>query len=225
MVCDGPFILAAVGLDFEADIAAAPGVIAVRCPPAPASGAILHAAVAQGCRGIISFGIAGGLDARLKPGDGIVASTVIGGDQVWAADEMWSEILMQRIPNARLGTLYGSDTVIATVEEKKALHESGAAAVDMESHIAATVAAQSRIPFAAYRVIADSAKDPLPQSVLAGRRSDGSVDAKLVLGRAMRNPGDFVPLIRLALATWSARRGLLRARRMLGPAFGLGDFL
>lgn len=225
MACDGPFILAAVGLDFEAGIAASPGVIAVRCPPAPASGAILHAAVAQGCRGIISFGIAGGLDKSLRPGDGIVASTVIGSDQVWAADEMWSEILMQRIPGARLASLYGSDTVIMTAAEKKSLRETGAAAVDMESHIAASVAAQSRIPFAAYRVIADRAADPLPQSVLSARRNDGSVDAMHVMRAGLRNPAELHALIRLALATWSARRGLLRARRQLGPAFGLGDFL
>lgn len=224
MACDGPFILAAVGLDFEAGIAASPGVIAVRCPPAPQSGAILHAAVAQGCRGIISFGIAGGLDTSLRPGDSIVASTIIGGDQVWAADEMWSEILMQRIPGARLATLYGSDTVITSPTEKRKLRESGAAAVDMESHIAASVAAQSRIPFAAFRVIADTAKDPLPDSVLAGRRSDGSVDGMFVLRASLRDPAELRAVLRLALATWSARRGLLRARRLLGPAFGLGDF-
>lgn len=225
MVCDGPFILAAVGLDFEAGIAASPGVIAVRCPPAPASGAILHAAVAQGCRGIISFGIAGALDPSLRPGDSVVASTISGGDQVWAADEMWSDILMQRIPGARLATLYGSDTIIMTAEEKRKLRETGAAAVDMESHIAASVAAQSRIPFAAYRVIADTARDSVPRSVLAGRRSDGSVDAMEVLRISLQRPAELRALLRLAVATWSARRGLVRARRLLGPAFGLGDFL
>ena len=56
---------------FEAGIAAGPGVVVVTGGAANADA--ISAAVRRGCRGIVSFGIAGGLTPDLEPGACIVA--------------------------------------------------------------------------------------------------------------------------------------------------------
>src|SRR6201998_4614509 len=61
-------IIAFVGMAFEARIAAGPGVLVVcRNAPRELAGAA-ESAARHGYRGIISFGVAGGLDSGLRTG-------------------------------------------------------------------------------------------------------------------------------------------------------------
>ena len=61
------------------------------------------------------------------------------------------------------GGLAGVEEVVVAQACKAALRsETGAAAVDMESHIAAAYAAEAGLPFAALRVISDPASRALP---------------------------------------------------------------
>jgi nucleoside phosphorylase len=93
-------------------------------------------------RGVISFGVAGGLDPSLKSGDVVVATEVLAGDTRWLAglplnEEMIASVALGRRRVVR-GSLAGAEQVVAARHVKAALHsETGAAAVDMESHIAA----------------------------------------------------------------------------------------
>ena len=64
-----PHTVAVVGLGFEAKIAAGPGVAVVGRATGHNLDASLARAVGKNCRGIISFGIAGGLTQDLHPGD------------------------------------------------------------------------------------------------------------------------------------------------------------
>src|SRR5262249_62189756 len=93
----------------------------------------------------------------------------------------------------------GANNVIASPEEKIQLHdETGAAAVDMESHIAAEVAAAHGIPFAACRVILDSAHRKLPPAATLGLRGDGSPDVPAAPRWVLQQPRPLPNLIRLA---------------------------
>jgi nucleoside phosphorylase len=61
------------------------------------------------------------------------------------------------------------------VAGKRALRaETGALAVDMESHVAARVAARRGLPFAVVRVISDSADEALPPAAQIGMKPDGA---------------------------------------------------
>src|SRR5882757_7405057 len=98
-------------------------------------------------RGVISFGVAGGLDPALKSGDVVVATEVLAGDTRWLAGLTLNDELITRLALGRRrvvrGGLAGVERVVAARAGKAALRsETGAAAVDMESHIAAEYAAK-----------------------------------------------------------------------------------
>ena len=146
----------------EARIAAGPGMIVICSSSDPQQlRALLATLDPSTFRGVISFGVAGGLDPSLKSGDVVVATEVLAGDTRFLAglalnEEMIASAALRRRRVVR-GGLAGVEQVIAATACKAALHsETGAAAVDMESHIAAAYAAKAGIPFAALRVISRS---------------------------------------------------------------------
>ena len=162
-------VVAVTCLALEAGIARGPGV-SVLCNQSSGLRAALRAAIAHGASGIISFGIAGGLAPNLVAGDWVVASGVKTGKDVIATDRAWAQRLLELLPNAIHAHVLGVDSVIAAPGGKLQLHdETGAAAVDMESHVAAEIAAEHRIPFAACRVIIDAAHRTLPPAATPAR--------------------------------------------------------
>jgi hopanoid-associated phosphorylase len=220
---NGHTVLAAVGLQFEARIVAGPGIRTLCLGPhAPA----LHTAVIPGDRGIISFGICGGLAPRLRPGTCIVASTVWHGAHVWPADANWSKRLLRTIAGSVSAPLAGCAEPVLDPTDKRNLHaETGAAAVDTESHLVAAAASAHRLPFVAVRVIADDAHCRLPAVALAGRRTDGSIDRLAVLRALAANPAEAPALARVAAQARAARVTLLRVRRRLGADLGLAELV
>ena len=223
-----PFVVVATGLDFEARLAHAEGATKVCCGRGTQMAVALATAVGPGCRGIISFGIAGGLDPQLRPGAVIVASSVIGANGVKGAlptSEGWSQGLLGACAHPVQAPILGVDAAVTEPSDKMRLFmQTGAAALDMESHIAASVAVSQGLPFAALRVIADSAQQRIPQAALAGMREDGSTDAMGVLRALMQTPGDLFDLPGVAFNAYVAKAALARARRSLGAGFGLPDF-
>jgi nucleoside phosphorylase len=116
----------------------------------------------------------------------------------------------------------GVDYAVATTEAKRRMHaETGAAAVDMESHIVARLAAAHGLNFAAVRVVIDPAHRAVPGAALAGMRPDGGTSITAVLRELIASPSQLTGLLRLAYDGYAARRALLRTRRLLGPGFGL----
>lgn len=218
------FVAAAVGLAFEARIAQRNDGVVTCVGRGAVLADRLAAAAGPGCRGIISFGIAGGLDPRFRPGTVVVASAIVHEAGSWWTDGAWSAHILARLGSAVYAPVLGADLPLLSAAEKAAwFQRTGAAAVDMESHIAAAIAANEGLPFATLRIIADPADRAVPGSALAGMRLDGSTDAVAVFRALSRSPSETVSLIRLARDTWDARRRLVDARRHLGPGFGLLD--
>lgn len=216
-------VIAATGLKAEARIAErSEDVIAVAGGGDEARLArLIEAAIAEGVRGIISFGIAGALKPGLKPGTCIVGSSVIGGEQSFPADERWTSRMLASLPDAVGGVVAGMSKAIADVSAKAAIHNAtGAVAVDMESHVVARVARERSLPFAVLRMIADTAGQRLPPAAVNGLKPDGSPDIAGVLKSLASEPGQLPDLIRTALATRRAMNGLLRCHRLLGPGLG-----
>ena len=223
-------ILAATGLNREARSLVGVGVHSIA---GGGDGARLEAALESACPGvggIISIGLGGALAAGLKPGDWVVADAALDGEIRYPTDPDWSSRLMQRLPGARLGSVVGSDVMVADAAAKAALHAaSGALLVDMESHIAARVAARHGLPFAVARTVSDGADRALPKAAQAGMKPDGGMDVWGVIRELARDPRELKALIRTGLEAETAFRALLRGRQLLGPTLGrsadLGELL
>ena len=224
MVVSQP-IVAVTGLHVEARIASGTGVTTVSGGGDPARLALLlQAALVNGVKAVISFGIAGGLRPGLKPGTTIVARAVEDGAVRAETDPAWMARLTTALPHAVVADLAGVDVAVCNPDGKGALHRATkAAAVDMESHIAARVAALHGIPFAALRVIADPAERTVPSAALVGMRADGSTDVYAVLRRLGRRPRELPGLVRTAFDARAAFAELSRNRRRLSSLFGFHE--
>lgn len=225
-------VLAVTGLAKEARLAAGPGVVAIGAGGDPQRlRRLLDARGPAGCRAVVSIGIAGGLDPSLQPGDVVVASGVLVDGRRYRLDAHIAEALRRRLSDLRAGPkpglrviaadLAGVDAAVLTVDGKVALHaRTGAAAVDMESHVAAEFAARHGLPFAAIRVVCDPAGRALPAFVAHALKPDGEPDILAVLRALARRQVTVGGLIRLARDSGTAFAALGRCRTLLG--FGLG---
>jgi adenosylhomocysteine nucleosidase len=217
-------VIAFVGLDFEARIAASPGVLVVCRTAGSELETVADSAVRHGYRGMISFGVAGGLQGNLRAGDWVVASTIRDSHTVRSTDPVWSRRLLGLIDGAIHAPILGVDHAVAEPAKKRELYKTtGAAVVDMESHVVARVAAEHKLAVAAVRVVVDPAHRKVPPAALIGMRPDGRANVKAVLRDLITRPSQLSPMARIAYDAFVARSAMVRVRRQLGPYFGLLD--
>jgi hopanoid-associated phosphorylase len=192
--------------------------------------AVLRAALArmQGVRFscVVSFGLAGGLDHALRPGDALIGVEAVAGATRTATDERLSAVLAEGLASAGVktsrGAVAGVDQPVMTVRAKAALRDATqAAAVDMESHIAAQYAAARGLPLAILRVVGDPASRALPPLAASAVRPDGGVDISRVLRELIREPAQIGDLIRAGLDARAAFSTLGRCGPLLGPLLRL----
>jgi len=204
-------VLAAVGLQREARLVAR---CATPVMPKDLSGV-------AGATGIISIGIAGALAADLAVGDVVIAERVVTANEAFETDGRWTARLAKALPQVRIGAILGRGTIADSGEVKAALHEATRAdAVDMESHLAARAARERGLPFAALRVISDTADQSLPPAALAAMKPDGSIALGRVLRSVVTKPAQIPALIRTARESEKAFAALLRCVEVLGPGLG-----
>jgi hopanoid-associated phosphorylase len=217
-------VIAFVGMAFEARIAAGPGVLVFARNARRELAAIAATAARQGYRGIISFGVAGGLAAHLRTGDWVVASSVVEAQGPIPTDAGWSRRLLDALGDAHHSPILGVDTPVAEPETKRELHRtSGAAAVDMESHIVARLAAAHGLAFTALRVIVDPVERAIPSAALVGMGPDARADTASILRELIARPQQLPLLARVTWDAFIARSQMQRVRRLLGAHFGLFD--
>jgi adenosylhomocysteine nucleosidase len=220
-------VLIVTGLIQEARIASGPGMTVICSSSDPQQlRALLTVFDPTTIRGVISFGVAGGLDPTLKSGDIVVATEVLAGDACWLADFALDKSLFASMGLGRRrvvrGRLAGTEEVVAARHLKEALHlETGAAAVDMESHIAADYAAKAGLPFAAVRVVSDPAHRALPQVAMAAIKPNGDIDVRRILRSVVRNPRTMRDLVATGIDFNRALRSLRGCRGFLLGGEGL----
>jgi adenosylhomocysteine nucleosidase len=220
-------VLIVTGMVQEARIAAGPGMTVICSSSDPQQlRALLTVFDPSTIRGVISFGIAGGLDPTLRSGDVVVATEVLSGDTRWLAGLALNEELIASVAlgSRRVvrGGLAGVEQVVVAQAGKAALRsETGAAAVDMESHIAAAYAAEAGLPFAALRVISDPASRALPALARSAIKPNGEIDLRKVLRGLARNPATLRALVSTGIDFNRALRSLRGCRGFLLGGEGL----
>ncbi len=183
-----------------------------------------RALVDAGAGALVSWGMAGGLDPVLVAGTIFLPNEVVATDgTALVTAPHWRERLSEAVrarggaavPIVLQGRLLTSPRAIGSLSDKAALfHQTGAAAVDMESLAVAEIAHTHQLPFIAIRVIVDSAEDALPQAVTAAADSEGHLQVWRLMGALARAPADLAPLIRLAHRYRAANRSLAAIARV-----------
>ena len=161
--------------------------------------------------GIVSFGIAGGIDPNLKSGTLLLPKAVVTADGAFfPTDDTWRRSVANHWPIAKKQTLQlGVNKIIKSTDEKTQLFETtGAHALDMESHVIAAYAQKRGIPFLILRSIADSADDTVPEIALAGINKHGKPTPFSLLRKLIRQPIFIPDIAKLAYASNTAVRAL-----------------
>jgi hopanoid-associated phosphorylase len=175
---------------------------------------------------VVSFGLAGALDHALRPGDLVIADTVVSGDDRHETHGRLSDALTEGAAakgcKVLPGAIVGVDQPAMDRHAKIRLRDSAnAAAVDMESHLAAGFARDRDIPFAVMRAISDPAHRALPPLAAMALTPDGDVDGKIVARELIRAPQQIGGLILAGLDSRAAFGSLGRCGPLLGPLLRL----
>ncbi len=205
------------------------GGVRVACAGASAERARAGAArlLGEGVSGLVSFGVAGGLQPGLTSGMLILADAVLApsGRRLPATVD-WHERLTALAAagdcKPLCGPVVGSDHLVATTAAKQALFEAtGAVAVDMESHAVAEVAAAAGVPFLVVRAIADPFDQAISPVAWSGLGPDGRIRPMAAMTGLLRRPGELPAVLRLGRQTARALAALRRLAALAPPDLGL----
>jgi adenosylhomocysteine nucleosidase len=202
------------GLEAEARIARRFGV-PVEVGGGRAAGAVAASQrlVERGVAGLVSFGLAGGLNPALAAGTVLVPAAVLLDSERWDADDA----LLQRLGGTTPGVLYGGGEVVASAAAKAALFaRTGAVAVDLESAAVARIARQHGLPFAVLRAVCDGAGRALPRAALVALDGAGRIGRLRVAWAAVSRPWEIPDLLRLGGDAARARHALVARVRAIG---------
>ena len=160
----------------------------------------------EGCDALVSFGLAGGLDPALRPGDVLVPSTVIIDGVHHATDPALSCL----VGGATGHAIAASDAVLTSAQQKRSLHQrTSAVAVDLESGAVAHVATTRGLPFAVLRAICDPAERSLPLAAVVALDGGGAINVRRLIAAIFARPGQLPSLFTLASDAAAARRALM----------------
>ena len=219
-------VLIVCGLKREAAILSGPGRTAL-CGDAPTLRAGLAEATRLKPSLVVSWGLCGGLDPRLRPGDLILGAEVVSDRGAVKTDEAVTASLAERLAVAGAGVvverLAAAEAPVMTAAAKAVLRRTtGAAGVDMESLIAGQYALRERIPFAILRAVADPAERDLPPLALKAMTADGGIRVQAIIGGLIGSPWRLADLRALAADSGAAFRALKRCGLLPGLFLGLG---
>jgi adenosylhomocysteine nucleosidase len=203
------------------------GWFVVQSGPGPERAArAASAALAAGARALVSWGLAGGLALDVAPGTVVLPRRVImQRGESFLVDAAWHERLAVLATEFTIdvGDLLTVPSALDSPAAKAAAATAiGAVAVDMESAAVAAVAARSRVPFVALRVVVDAQRDALPAGAEAWIDERGERRAAAALGAVVRL-GEWRALWRLAQRYRVASRVLGRLARSVAARHLLED--
>ena len=182
--------------------------------------------IAKGATQLISWGCAAALSETLKPGDLVLADTLIDSEDAQInIDPHWHGYTKKLISTNRkihTGSLAESKNIVSTSQNKKHLHsQTGAIALDMESIAIAKVARQHHLLFLAIRAIADPVNMDLPKAINNSINNEGIIILSELLLFVARHPTELPGLIKLGLHFNAAKNTLKSVAKQLDQLIDL----
>jgi len=174
----------------------------------------------QGASRLVSWGCAAALSESLKPGDLILADTLIDAEGVeFSIHDEWlgfATSLISTQLKVHTGSLAESKTIVATAKDKRHLHaQTGAIALDMESAAVAAVTRQNNLPFLAIRTVADPVHMDLPKAINHSINDEGDIVLAKLLAFIALHPAELPGLIKLGLHFNAAKNTLRSVAKQL----------
>lgn len=177
----------------------------------------------NGIAGLVSCGLAGGLDPGLPAGTLLLPERVVSRDGAsLEVDVHWHRRVLERLQSLApitTGPLADGGALVASPLQKRLLQQaSGAVAVDMESAMLARWAGRQRLPFLVLRVLLDPADVALPEWSQVALRPDGNTNLAALSLALLRRPAGLLELPVLAHGLGTAAARWRQALATLGPA-------
>ena len=184
-----------------------------------------HSLLEAGCKSLVSFGTAGGLQADMSVGELVIPERIIdeeGGH--YAIDMDWRERLTQTLTGPGMlqphQVLISVESPVLSSESKYALgSHSGACAVDMESVAIARIAQEKNIPLLVLRAVSDDYHQSLPAELMRVVDAYGEVRVWALIKAILLYPQILARLPELYRGTQAAERALTRVIRVAGLRF------
>jgi nucleoside phosphorylase len=187
-------------------------------PGAARAAAAAARAIEAGANVLVSWGLAGALDAAVAPGTVVAPRRVlVQGAEPLVIDAAWHAALAELADEFALE--HGDLLSVAAPLESPAAKRAAAAAtravaVDMESAAIAAAAARAHLPFAVLRVVVDGVGDALPAGAARWLDENGNRRAAATL-QAIVSWRQWQPLLTLAVRYRVASGVLDRLARSL----------
>lgn len=179
---------------------------------------------AKGATSLISFGVAGALDSKLRPGDLVLPESIYS-ERLLPVSLAWRDQVQKRLPShLRVigGKLATSKKVLTSLIEKREFAKiTGACAVDLESGAVAEVAENLDMPFLAIRAISDPIEFSPPLALLDAVNPDGSANLSRILSLLLQRSVTLSILLRLASEVRTARSTLSTVVLHAGVELGI----
>ncbi|HUF87257.1 MAG TPA: hypothetical protein VMM59_07740 [Thermohalobaculum sp.] len=176
--------------------------------------------IEAGCRLLMSWGVAGGLDPEARPGDLVIPSAVVDeGGGCWPFSPELGAAVAAAMPapfrwaeHGQGRCILGLDRLVLSPNDKVALFAlTGAVTADMETHRVAQVAASRRLPALAVRAVGDPLETRLPRLVAQALGEDGRPRLGRVALGLVQRPWELPSLMRVRRETDAALEALGRA--------------
>lgn len=193
---------------------------------APFAEEVIKASLLFGAKGLVSFGVCGGLDPALPAGSVVLPQTILAPSEI-PVDMAWRNRLQKILTeqyDISSGALLTVKKTVTSVEEKTRLfNQTGACVIDMESGLLAIEAAKHGLPFIAVRVVHDPASQAIPAAFADIINPRGQISVwKLLKGLAFNWPGAKV-IQEASNNDKQARANLAGLTRLALPDFGFTD--